>query len=78
MLHTAAHPMKFVKKIFVIASLIPLIMFETYLCTAFLPLPWQRVINDVLVRLMPESQTRVTHPMLSQEIEHYMSIRAAH
>jgi hypothetical protein len=61
--------MKFVKKIFVIALLIPLILFEAYLCTAFLPPQWQHAINDVLVRLLPESRTPVTHPMHSQEIE---------
>jgi hypothetical protein len=71
--HTAAHPMKFVKKTFVTALLIPLILFEAYLCTAFLPLRWQHAINDVLVRLPPESQTPVTHPMLSQEIEQVLS-----
>jgi len=61
------------KKTFVIALLIPLILFETYLCTAFIPLPWQHAINDVLVRLLPESQTPVTHPMLTQEIEQFLS-----
>jgi hypothetical protein len=61
------------KKTLSIALLVPLILFEAYLCTAFLPLPWQRAINDVLVRLLPESQTPVTHPMLSQEIEQVLS-----
>src|SRR6266404_4346801 len=70
--HTAAHPMKFVKKTFVTALLIPLILFEAYLSTALL-LRWQHAINDVLVRLPPESQTPVTHPMLSQEIEQVLS-----
>ena len=73
MARIAAHPMKFVKKIFVIASLIPLILFEAYLCTIFLPVQWQRAINDVLVRLLPESQTPITHPMLRQEIEQVLS-----
>jgi hypothetical protein len=63
----------FMKKTFLISSLIPLILFEAYLCTAFLPLPWQRAVNDVLVRLLPASQTPVTHPMLSQEIEQVLS-----
>jgi hypothetical protein len=63
----------FMEKIFVIALLIPLILFEAYLCTAFLPLPWQRAVTDVLVRLLPASQTPVTHPMLSQEIEQVLS-----
>ncbi len=61
------------KKTLSIAPLVPLILFEAYLCTAFLPLPWQRAINDVLVRLLPESQTPVAHPMLSQEIEQVLS-----
>jgi hypothetical protein len=65
--------MKFGKKTFVIALLILLILFETYLCKAFLALRWQHAINDVLVRLLPESQTPVTHPMLSQEIEQVWS-----
>jgi hypothetical protein len=67
--------MKFVKKTFAIAFLIPLILFEAYLCTAFLPLRWQYAINDVLVRLLPESHdwTPVTHPMLNQEIEQFLS-----
>ncbi len=64
--------MKFVKKTFVTALLIPLILFEAYLSTALL-LRWQHAINDVLVRLPPESQTPVTHPMLSQEIEQVLS-----
>jgi hypothetical protein len=51
--------------------LIPLVLFEMYLCTAFLPMPWQRAINDSLPTILSKSHdwTPITHPLLSEEIE---------
>jgi hypothetical protein len=51
--------------------LIPLALFEMYLCTAFLPTPWQRAINDSLLYASPKSHdwSSTTHPFLSEEIE---------
>jgi len=51
--------------------LMPLVLFEIYLCTAFLPMRWQRAINDNLSDILPKSHdwTPTTHPLLSQEIE---------
>ncbi len=50
--------------------LIPLVLFEMYLCTAFLPMRWQRAINDSLPDILPKSHdwTPITHPLLSEEI----------
>jgi hypothetical protein len=60
-----------VKKIALIALLIPLVLFEGYLCTAFLPRDWQRTIDMETHRILPESRdwTPITHPNLDQEIE---------
>ena len=51
--------------------LIPLVLFEMYLCTAFLPMRWQRAINDSLPTISPKSHdwTSTTHPLLNEEIE---------
>src|SRR6266478_3022096 len=51
--------------------LIPMVLFEMYLCTAFLPMQWQRAINDSLPDILPKSHdwTPITHPLLSEEIE---------
>jgi hypothetical protein len=51
--------------------LVPLVLFEMYLCTAFLPMRWQRAINDSLSDILPKSHdwTPITHPLLSEEIE---------
>jgi|SRR5580658_2058332 hypothetical protein len=59
------------KKIAIIALLIPLVLFEVYLCTAFLPLQWQHAINDHIADILPKSHdsTSVTHPLLGKEIE---------
>ena len=59
------------KKIVLIAALIPLVLFEVYLCTAFLPLQWQHAINNRVANILPKSSdtTPITHPLLSLEIE---------
>jgi hypothetical protein len=59
------------KKIVLIASLVPLVLFEVYLCTAFLPLKWQHAINDRVANILPKSSdtTPITHPFLNLEIE---------
>jgi hypothetical protein len=59
------------KKAISIALLIPMLVFEVYLCAAFLPLQWQYKLNAAIVRLLPETHdwTPVTHPMLAQEID---------
>jgi len=51
--------------------LILMVLFEMYLCIAFLPMPWQRAINDSLPNILPKSHdwTPITHPLLSEEIE---------
>jgi hypothetical protein len=60
-----------VKKTSLLALLIPLALFEIYLCTAFLPDLWQRAIYDHVPNIFPRSNdwTPITHPLLSQEIE---------
>ena len=60
-----------VKKTILSAALIPLVLFEIYLCTAFRPDTWQRAIDDHIPDIFPRSNdwTPVTHPLLSQEIE---------
>ncbi|PYU78354.1 MAG: hypothetical protein DMG50_27870 [Acidobacteria bacterium] len=59
------------KRITLVVLLIPLTLFEVYLCTAFLPVPLQRTINDHILNIFPKSNdwTPITHPLLSQEIE---------
>jgi hypothetical protein len=59
------------KKAAIFAALILLLLFEIYLCTAFLPDPWQRAIIDHIPDVFPKSNswTPITHPLLSQEIE---------
>jgi hypothetical protein len=59
------------KRIVLVVLLIPLTMFEVYLCTAFLPDTWQQAINDHVPDIFPKSNdwTPITHPLLSQEIE---------
>jgi hypothetical protein len=59
------------KKIALIVLLIPLVLFEAYLCTAFLPIDWQHTIYKKIPRVLPESHdwTPITHPNLDQEIE---------
>jgi len=51
--------------------LVPLVLCEMYLFTAFLPMQWQRTINDSLPDVLPKSYdlTPNTHPRLSEEIE---------
>lgn len=51
--------------------LIPLVLFEIYLCTAFFPMRWQRAIDDNLPDILPKSHdwTPITHPLLSEEIK---------
>jgi hypothetical protein len=51
--------------------LVPLVLCEMYLFTAFLPMQWQRTINDSLPDILPKSHdlTPITHPRLSEEIE---------
>jgi hypothetical protein len=58
------------KKIVLIVLLIPLVLLEIYLCTAFLPMHWQHAINDRLANILPTSRgtTPITHPLLDQEI----------
>ncbi len=59
------------KKATVIVLLIPLVLFEIYLCTAFLPLNSQHAIEKKTPRILPETHdwTPITHPNLDQEIE---------
>ena len=59
------------KRIVLIASLVPLVLFEVYLCTVFLPLQWQHAINDRVANILPKSSdtTPITHPLLNLEIE---------
>ena len=59
------------KKIALLVLVIPLTLFEVYLCTTFLPDSWQRAIDDHIPDILPKSNdwTSVTHPLLSQEIE---------
>ena len=59
------------KRAAVLAMLIPLVLFEMYICTAFLPMRWQRAVNDNLPDILPKSHdwTPITHPLLSEEIE---------
>jgi hypothetical protein len=59
------------KKIALIALLIPLVLFEAYLCSAFLSLDWRHTIDVKIRRVLPESHhwTPITHPNLDQEIE---------
>ena len=59
------------KKILLVALLFPLVLFEVYLCTAFLPVQWQHAIDGKISRVLPESHdwTPVTHPNLDQEID---------
>jgi hypothetical protein len=62
---------KIAKRAACLMLLIPLVLFEMYLCTAFLPMRWQRAINDSLPDMLPKSHdwTPITHPLLSEEIE---------
>ncbi|SRR6266446_1647454 len=62
---------KIAKRAACLVLLIPLVLFEMYLCTAFLPMQWQRAINDSLLDILPKSHdwTPITHPLLSEEIE---------
>jgi hypothetical protein len=62
---------KISKRAACLVLLIPLVLFEMYLCTAFLPMRWQRAINDNLSALFPKSHdlTPIMHPLLSEEIE---------
>jgi len=54
--------------------LMPLVLFEMYLCTTFLPTSWQRAINDSLPNISPKSHdwTSTTHPLLNEEVEQVM------
>jgi hypothetical protein len=51
--------------------LMPLALCEMYLFTTFLPMQWQRIINDSLADILPKSPDLIptTHPRLSEEIE---------
>jgi hypothetical protein len=59
------------KKAALFAVLIPLTLFEIYVCGAFLPGQWERAIDDGVRDILPKSHdwTPITHPLLSQEIE---------
>ena len=59
------------KRIVLFAILIPLVVFEIYLCTAFFPVQWQHAVNDRNANAFPKSHdmTPITHPALSQEID---------
>ena len=59
------------KKAALFALLIPLALFEIYLCSAFLPRRWQLAIDSGIRDILPRSYdwTPITHPLLSQEIE---------
>jgi hypothetical protein len=63
--------MNVVKRIVSAIVLIPLGLFEIYLCMAFLPVKWQLAINDRITSILPSSPDwePVTHPVMSQEIE---------
>jgi hypothetical protein len=61
--------MKIAKRAACMVLLLPLVLFEMYLCTAFLPMQWQRAINDSLPTILPKSHDQTTHPFLSEEIE---------
>jgi hypothetical protein len=63
------------KRIALVVLLIPLALFELYLCTAFLPVKWQLAINDHITDILPRSPdwTPITHPLLSQEIEQVLN-----
>jgi hypothetical protein len=43
------------KKIVLVVLLIPLVLFEIYLCSAFLPLHWQHAIKDRVANIFPKS-----------------------
>ena len=62
------------KRITLVVLLIPLTLFEVYLCTAFLPDTWQHAINDHIPDIFPKSNdwTPITHPLLSQEINQFV------
>jgi len=51
--------------------LIPLVLFELYLYTAFFPMWWQIAINDSLSDILPKSHDwiPITHPLWGEEIE---------
>lgn len=59
------------KKILLIVVLIPLVLFEIYLCTTFLPLHWQHAISDGMAQILPKphDMTPITHPLLGQELD---------
>jgi hypothetical protein len=63
------------KRIALVVLLIPLALFEVYLCTAFLPIKWQLAINEHIPDILPRSNdwTPITHPLLSQEIEQVLN-----
>jgi hypothetical protein len=63
------------KRITLVVLLIPLTLFEVYLCTAFLPDAWQHAIDDHIPNIFPRSNdwTPITHPLLSQELEQVLS-----
>jgi hypothetical protein len=62
------------KKAPVVVLLIPLILFEIFLCSAFLPLKWQRAIDRKILGILSDSHdwTPITHPNLDQEIEQFL------
>lgn len=59
------------KRIGLIILVIPLTLFEVYLCATFLPESWLRVISSHTPDILPKSNdwTPITHPLLSHEIE---------
>jgi hypothetical protein len=60
------------KKVPVALLLIPLVLFEVYLCTIFMPIGWQHAIDRRIPTIFPETsshQTSVTHPNLDREVE---------
>jgi hypothetical protein len=63
------------KRILLMLLLIPLVLIEVYLCTVFLPVDWQRTLDNQIARILPESHdsTPITHPNINQEIEQVLS-----
>jgi hypothetical protein len=62
---------KHIKRVVLIFALLALVLLECYIVSAFMPQGWQLAIQKVL----PEAHDNadVTHPALSQEIDHVLS-----
>lgn len=59
------------KRIVLWILLLPLMLVELYLCSAFLPMRWQLAVQHALPRILPKpyDYSLITHPALEQEIE---------